>query len=327
MFFDDIFGHESQIESLKTRLREGTLAHALLLTGPPGVGKRRLAEALAAAVLCERGPKAPCGECPACRKSAALSHPDTLIVEPDEKSGTIRLESVRRIRNKIAFKPFEAGAIAVILDGAGAMNPEAQNALLKILEEPPGPVVFVLIEADPALLLPTVRSRCQSLVFEPLRPADQARVLSAHCGMEPSEAEGLARLSGGSMEKALYLRESDYVQVIEAMFAILQAARSGELAPLGEWTPDRKTESACVDVLAQMVRDMLLIKTGCQEGRLFFAGRREALGGIAGRFSAHEILDLLEALGRSRERLRASANAKLVFSELLTDIGIQVASA
>src|SRR5262249_24546682 len=143
---------------------QGTLPPSLIFAGPQGVGKRLTAVALAQALNCEQGG---CGACPVCARIARGVHADVLVVEPGD-SGTIKVDQVREAIDRTAYRPFEGRRRVVIVDEADALVPEAQNALLRTLEEPPPASVFVLIPARPEMLLPTVRSRCQRLRFGPL---------------------------------------------------------------------------------------------------------------------------------------------------------------
>ena len=145
MTFDGIQGHASHIERLKERIRKGNVPHALLFTGPRGVGKRKVALSLAQAIVCARFPQSPCGTCPACEKMSRGSLLDVIQIVPEGKSQTIKIEAIRTVRKTVMLKPFEARAQVVIIEEANAMNPDAQNALLKILEEPPPKVHFVLL--------------------------------------------------------------------------------------------------------------------------------------------------------------------------------------
>jgi DNA polymerase-3 subunit delta' len=209
MTFRDLLGHERVVERLRRSLSDGRQPGAVLLLGPPGVGKRALADAFTALLLCTQPvDDDACGVCPQCTRLAAGTHPDVRVVTRDEDRRDVRIEQVRDLTRWLALQPLMAGRKIGIIDDAHCLNEHAQNALLKTLEEPPGSAVLVLIATYPSLLLPTVRSRCQLVRLDPL-PADAvAKVLEAH-GIPAERARLLAPLAEGSPGQALLLDGDD----------------------------------------------------------------------------------------------------------------------
>src|SRR5213592_3560254 len=184
MPFRDITGHRRLLDLLTRSISRGTLPQSLIFAGPSHVGKRATAVAVAQALNCLRPSEIThersdaCGKCSACVRIARGVHPDVLVVEPGD-SGSIKVEQVRDIVDRAAYRPFEGRRRVVIFDQADSLVPAAQNALLKTLEEPPPSSVFFLITSRPDVLLPTVVSRCPRLRFRPLSVEDVARVLVA----------------------------------------------------------------------------------------------------------------------------------------------------
>ena len=176
---------------------------SLIFAGPDGVGKRAAAVALAQALNCPT-PVAPtdrlaldaCGECPVCRRIGRGLHPDVTVVEPGE-TGSIKIDVVREEIRKTAFKPFEARRRVIIFNDADGLGDDAQNALLKTLEEPPPGSVLILVTAHPHRLLPTVRSRCPVVRFAPLAPADVAEWLMRAHAVPEAEARAVAAVARG----------------------------------------------------------------------------------------------------------------------------------
>ena len=175
MPFCDVPTHRRIVELLSRTVASGTLPPSLIFAGPPGAGKRLTALAVAQALNCltpqstdgrdaASGPVDACGACAACVRIARGVHPDVLVVEPGD-SGTIKIDQIRDIVDRAAFRPFEGRRRVVIVADADALVAAAQNALLKTLEEPPPSSVFILLTSRPDMLLPTVRSRCIRLVF------------------------------------------------------------------------------------------------------------------------------------------------------------------
>src|SRR5436190_14454828 len=203
MAFRDVIGHRRLIGLLSQSVSRDTLPPSLIFAGPVGVGKRLTALATAQALNCpvpEQGAYPffdACGLCAACRSIARNVHPDVLVVEPGE-SGSIKIDAVRDLIDRAAYRPFEGRRRVVIIDGADALVAAAQNALLKTLEEPPSASVFILVTSRPDALLPTVRSRCPELRFRPMSPADIAAALTAR-GMPEREAHAVAATANGSL--------------------------------------------------------------------------------------------------------------------------------
>lgn len=165
-----------QWQRLQQQLERDQLPHALLFAGPPGVGKRRFAQALGHALLCLQPTAAgtACGHCRACQLLAAGTHPDWSWVAPEERGKAIKIDQIRALVDTVAQTAQQGGRKLAVLEPAEAMNRNAANALLKTLEEPPGAALVVLISDAPGRLLPTIRSRCQQLDF-PSPPAAASR--------------------------------------------------------------------------------------------------------------------------------------------------------
>lgn len=142
------------------------LSHAYLITGPAGAGKQEVAAALAGALVCT-GVDKPCGACSHCKKAAAGIHPDVIMLTPEDGKRDILVDQVRRLRADVYIRPNEAPRKVYCISPAGAMNPSAQNALLKVLEDGPAYAAFLLLSETAGALLPTIRSRCEELSLTP----------------------------------------------------------------------------------------------------------------------------------------------------------------
>jgi DNA polymerase-3 subunit delta' len=219
MSWQGVLGHDDVVEQFRRRLAAGRVNGTFLFVGPPGVGKRMVAERLAAALLCRQGRNPsldPCGTCEDCRLTAAGNHPDMLIVEkPDDKSEIpIKLligEGDTRMReglcHDIGMKPFRGGRRVAIIDDADDLNTEGANCLLKTLEEPPPRSVMILISQSMDRQLPTIRSRSQLIRFQPLPPDVLARLIEDAGLAAGEEARRLAAAADGSLERARLLAD------------------------------------------------------------------------------------------------------------------------
>ena len=227
-----IKGHTPIRRLIARAVARDTLPPCLVLTGPDGVGKRRVALALAEMLNCEAvtasgagGPAAfpdACGVCGACQRIARGVHADVIIIEPGE-TGSIRVDAVRAAVDQAAFRPFEGRRRVVIIDDADRLVPEAQNALLKTLEEPPSASVFLLVTSRPHLLLATVRSRCPELRFGGLGTDEIADILVTRHQFNPTTARAAAVSADGSVARALETGSDDHIQARDSAAALLRA--------------------------------------------------------------------------------------------------------
>ena len=208
MGFEELLGNARLKENLKNALRRGKTSHFYLISGPKGSGKHTLARLLAAAMVCT-GENKPCGVCNHCRKALSGSHPDCITVDDAEKR-YVPVELVRSARADMFVQPNEAAKKVYLFPRGQDMRAESQNALLKVLEEPPGYGVFLLLSDNPEALLPTVRSRCVELNLKALDSRELTAALKARCPNAGEEALAAAvRQSGGFLGQALALLEGE----------------------------------------------------------------------------------------------------------------------
>jgi len=198
VLWDEVVGHEAIKRSLKNAVERGRMNHAYLFSGPSGVGKFMTARAFAAAILCGEGG---CGECNICRRVVEEKHPDVMVMRPAGKN--IPIEAIRALRLDTFRKPSESDWKVYIIKNAERMWDEGASTLLKVLEEPPGNVVFILVTANAEGMLPTIRSRCQRINFS-LVPAGEVRdYLVERKGISSDKADLVVRLTGGVLGRAL----------------------------------------------------------------------------------------------------------------------------
>jgi DNA polymerase-3 subunit delta' len=221
--FDLIQGQHLALELLTTLLRKGHVPHALIFAGIDGIGKQTTARIFAMACNCldlqpypaskttaEPGPRVnPCGRCRNCRRIRSDNHPDVIHVRPSGR--LIRIAVIRDLIQRLAIKPHEAGRRVVVMAEAHYLNPEAGNALLKLLEEPPEKTHFILTARQTSDLLPTIASRGQQIRFRPLAPETLATLLAANEGLTPEDAAAASVLSGGSYTRALAMTGEGWI--------------------------------------------------------------------------------------------------------------------
>ena len=200
--FAGIFGQEKAREVFARALRERTLSHAYLLSGPEGLAKTAFARELGVALVCACGG---CGACAECERAHRGVHPDLHVVA--REGDLIRVAQVDPVIADLSLKPFAAGRRVWVIPEVEHLHPAAANKLLKSIEEPPAHVYFLLVTDRLERVLPTIVSRCQQVELRPLSDAQVAAYLRAKHGLGGAEAEALARLSGGAVERADRLAE------------------------------------------------------------------------------------------------------------------------
>lgn len=206
----DVVGHKDKVTRLKRMVEARRVPHGLLFYGPGGIGKRLIADVLAASLLCENfdsadGKTVPCGVCPACRRLGEQTHPDFKAVVPQgEKLKSIKIEMIREVIGQAQLAPALSRRRVVIIDGADFMNEAAANSLLKTLEEPAGETVFILIAQRQAAILPTILSRVMPVSFSPLSEEELLSLLLRSPEKYPSPRR-LACIADGSAGRALEL--------------------------------------------------------------------------------------------------------------------------
>jgi DNA polymerase III subunit delta' len=253
-------GHQAIIERFRRAISKGRLASTFLFVGPPGIGKRTFALKLAQALLCERVPEerlSPCGECPSCHQVLSGNHPDVERVAKPADKAFIPLEQLigdaeHRMRAglcyNIALKPYSGRRKVAIIDDADFLNKEGANCLLKTLEEPPPKSLLILIGTSEQRQLPTIRSRCQIVRFQPLAENDVAELLVERglCNDLPT-AQIAAGYSGGSLERAVLWCDEGLVDFRRELFGLL-SQREFDLVPaakrMGQFVDDGGKESA-----------------------------------------------------------------------------------
>ncbi len=342
MSFSSIVGHNRQVTILKRALANNALAHAYLFSGEPGIGKKMTALALAAAVNCgNSGPDGGCGECPSCRGIAALTHPDVHVVMPESEneqllaswssrevekaSDEIKIDQIRQAQESLTLTPSEGSKKLLIVDGAETLNPSAQNAFLKTLEEPPGDALIVLITSMPQSLLATIRSRCQEIRFQPLTRRVLAQALMQKRGLPESDARFLAALAQGSMGRGLKMsleQERAERDQFEVLWAGLPRMTAGEVLALAEgYAKDREQFDRMLAIGAECLRDALVYRMTGDDRLLVQDGAGARYRQWEERRPVQGMLADFDLFASSRKLLDRRVSAQLVAENLLFRLG------
>ena len=327
MPFRELQGHRHLLELLSGAVSRASLSPSLIFAGPDGVGKRKAAVGLAQLLSCSSLVQADgigldaCGTCASCTRIARGVHADVLLIQPGD-SGNIKLDQIRDAIDKSAYRPFEGRKRVVIVDEADALIVEAQNALLKTLEEPPSASMFVLVTSRPDVLLPTVRSRCQRLRFGRLEPGEVATVLSRDHGYSEAEARAAASSSDGSVSSALAGGSEDFVEARAAAASLLERVASSsdprrriDSAKLlmGRGAGADRDELTCrLLALASLLRDLGLLLSGADERYLANTDLKPLLGGLTKAFDADRTVSAFSAVDKAVTALERNASPKIV---------------
>lgn len=291
-------------ETLAAFVNGGRFPHALLLEGPEGSGRRTFAREIAAALFC-RGEHKPCGSCNQCRKVLERNHPDVEYYGGDGSRRSFHIDTIRKLRQNAWLLPGEAPCRVCVLCGAENMTDQAQNALLKILEEPPEHTVFILTAENRAMLLPTILSRVQTIRLEPLTPAEILPVLRERCPDQPGEKLEWAAETADTIGQALALLADEslqkHAQLAQRMLELL--CNGSEYGLL-----------TAVEPVSRKREDLLEVCT--QLRQLLTAELTRAASGGESRFSTRRITRMLEALDDLLPRVQQNGNT-LLLSTLL----------
>lgn len=285
-----VIGHQEVWNRLDRAYAQDRLAHALLFTGPPGIGKSLLAREFARRVACD-GDSPPCGECDRCRQIAAESFPDLRIVRTAAGKKEIGVDVARGVKHFVQMRGIDGSARIVIVEDADRLSMAAQNALLKTLEEPPGRAILILVTESPGGLLSTVRSRCQRISFRPLDEGDVRSILRQQ-SLEDSEIDQLIPLAQGSPGRAIEIREI----LASAEIEHLETALAG-LKPRG-YGPVVQFVQALGKSEQEMTSRLALLEEVLQQ-RLV-----QSVRAGSGTDTAHHLLRALTVLSKSRILLR-----------------------
>lgn len=207
--FDAVAGNRRNKEILQKSLRENKYSHAYLFSGPIGTQKRDMAMAFAQGLLCSSpGPK-PCGRCKACMKAEKGNHPDLYVIGPEETGGSLRIQQIRQMQRNIAIKPYEGDRKVYVLLKAETMGEPAQNAMLKVLEEPEEGRIILLVANSTGSILPTILSRCQILNFAPLSFEEFSIEWKKRRPMSQLDLESLYQRTQGRFGESIEVVEND----------------------------------------------------------------------------------------------------------------------
>ncbi len=321
----DISGHEWAARLLKQHIMSGEVRHAYLFTGPSGVGRRTLALQFAQALNCLQ-PPAPgefCGQCRVCRQTAAMQHSDLTITQSEKEGGMLKVEAIREAQRSLSLLPYEAKYRVALLLRFHEANPNAQNALLKTLEEAPKRVILLLTAESAESLLPTIVSRCEALRLRPM-PLDHLQQVLEKRGVASAEdARLLAHLSSGRLGYALRLKDDpgrleQRRASIDDLLNMLEANRRDRFTYAESIARDRDALRETYRVWLSFWRDLLL-HCASPDLPLTNLDMQGEINSLAWKVDLATARAQVAALEQALTRLDANLNARLLTEVLLLD--------
>lgn len=323
--FADIIGHEQIIQHLKNAIKMDKISHAYILNGPDKSGKKMIAEAFAMTLQCEKQGIEPCMECHSCKQAVNHNQPDIIYVT-HEKPNTLSVSDIRsQLVNDVDVKPYSSKYKVYIVDEAEKMNPQAQNALLKTIEEPPAYAVILLLTSNADAFLPTILSRCVTLNLKVVADQKIKKYLMEERKVPDYQADVCVAFAQGNVGKAIALSSSDdFRELKAAAVQLLKRIHDIELYEFKEAVKqisEYKLEiNDYFDIIMIWYRDMLLYKATTDVNGLIFKDEVYDIKKQASKSSYNGIETILEALERAKQRLKANVNFDLVMELLLLTI-------
>ncbi|MEY8337505.1 DNA polymerase III subunit delta' [Lachnospiraceae bacterium 62-35] len=320
--FKDILGHEKIKEHLYNAINTGKVSHAYIITGEAGMGRKSLAHAFALTLLCEKGGKEPCMKCHACVQALSNNHPD-LIHVTHEKPGSIGVDDIReQIQDTIVVRPYSSYYKIYMIDEAEKMTIQAQNALLKTIEEPPSYGIIILITTNQDVFLPTILSRCVQLKLKPLKDSVVKEYLMDTLHVEEQQADIYAAFARGNLGRAIHIASSEEFQdMYKRMLFLMTHLKSMDISELLEYIKKLIDEDMdiyeCLDFMELWYRDILMHKVTRDMNLMIFKNEYNSINEIGQKCGYDGFENILQAINKARARLEANVNRDLALELML----------
>lgn len=323
--FRNIIGQEQIKEHFHNALYSKKISHAYIIHGEKLSGKEYIAKVFSMALQCEKAGTEPCNECRSCKQTMSKNQPDIIYVT-HEKPNTISVEDIRaQVNNDVAIKPYSSNYKVYIINEADKMTVQAQNALLKTLEEPPGYAVILLLVSNMQALLPTILSRCVILNMKPVSDELVKKYLMEDLRIPDYKAEVCVAFARGNIGKAKSLASSEeFDNVKNEALALVKYVHDMELQEIIQAIRkinEYKLEiSDYLDIMAIWYRDVLLFKATKDANHLVFREEIQTIRKAAARCSYEGIENIIHSLEKAKRRLEANVNFELAMELLFLDI-------
>ncbi len=314
--FQDIPGQEHIKDHFQKAISNKKISHAYILSGESGMGHKLLAEAFALTLLCESGRTVPCLTCHSCKQVLSGNHPD-LIYVIHEKPASIGVDDIRKqINDTIMIRPYSSQYKIYIVDEAEKMTIQAQNALLKTIEEPPSYVIIILLTTNQNTFLPTILSRCIQLKLKPLKDSIIRDYLINKLSVPETKADIYAAFARGNMGRAVKIAQSEeFKHMYEELIHVLRNIRDMDISMLLGFIKKMKEDNLdlieCLDFMQIWYRDALMFKVTKDANLLIFKDEYSAINEMSQKTGYDGFENILEAIDKAKVRLEANVNMEL----------------
>ena len=323
--FKDVVGHKDILKYISSAVENNRVSHAYILNGERGSGKKMLANLFAMTLLCETGDNEPCGKCHSCKQAESGNHPDIIRVT-HEKPNSISVDDIRtQVNNTVDIKPYQGPYKVYIIPQADMMTPQAQNAILKTIEEPLSYAVFLLLTENAETLLPTINSRCVMLKLRNIKDTLIKKYLMENLEIPDYKADMCTAFAQGNMGRAIMLANSDHFNEIrEEAVQLLKHINEMELneivAAVKNISVYKLEITDYLDIIMIWYRDVLLYKATKEIDKVVFKDQLQSIKEQARKSSYEGIELILESLEKAKARLKANVNFDLVMELLFLTI-------
>ena len=305
--FKDVVGHKDILKYISSAVENNRVSHAYILNGERGSGKKMLANLFAMTLLCETGDNEPCGKCHSCKQAESGNHPDIIRVT-HEKPNSISVDDIRtQVNNTVDIKPYQGPYKVYIIPQADMMTPQAQNAILKTIEEPPSYAVFLLLTENAETLLPTINSRCVMLKLRNIKDTLIKKYLMENLEIPDYKADMCTAFAQGNMGRAIMLANSDHFNEIrEEAVQLLKHISEMELneivAAVKNISVYKLEITDYLDIIMIWYRDVLLYKATKEIDKVVFKDQLQSIKEQARKSSYEGIELILESLEKAKAR-------------------------
>lgn len=323
--FKDIIGQEQLKEHLQNAISMNKVSHAYIINGERSSGKEFVAKIFAMTLQCEKQGTEPCGECHSCKQAMSQNHPDIIFVS-HEKPNTIGVEDIRnQINNDIGIKPYSGPRKIYIMNEGEKMTVQAQNALLKTLEEPPEYAVILILTANVDAFLPTILSRCVVLNMKPVADELVKKYLMSELHVPDYKANICVAFARGNIGKAKLLASSEEFEKVKeeaiTLVKYINDMETNEIVKAIKKISEYKLDvNDYLDILSVWYRDVLLYKATRDINSLIFRDELQQITRVADRSTYEGIENIVNALEQAKRRLQANVNFDLTMELLLLTI-------
>ena len=322
---EKVLGHEEVVKHLKNAAAMDKVSHSYIFAGEKGSGKKLLAKLFAMTLQCEKHGDDPCLQCSYCKTAMNRNHPDIIYIS-HEKPNSIGIEDIReQLISDVSIKPYTGPYKIYIVDEAEKMTVQAQNALLKTIEEPPAYAVILLLVNNGSTLLPTIASRCVTLNFKPVRDEVIKKYLMEELHVPDYQAEVSVAFAQGNVGKAKQIATAeDFTEMMDAAFRILKRGQDMEVYEMVDaiklLSEQKHTIYEYLDLYLVWFRDVLMFKATRQIDGLVFRQEYNDIKSRADRSSYEGLEKIIRAIETAKARLQANVNFDLTMELLFLTI-------